>query len=104
MIRTQRKRVPLYEAEGKRRINTAEGFLWGEVENVFSPVLDNVNFSSVIEGNLTKTQKSYIMLYYKENKTVVEIAEMFHVNKSTVSRTINRGKANLFKALGGAAS
>lgn len=52
-----------------------------------------------IDDNLTKTQKCYIMLYYKKNMNIVEIAELFHVNKSTVSRTINRGRQRLLKAM-----
>ena len=47
-----------------------------------------------INDNLTKTQKRYIMLYYKRNMTVPQIA-----NKSTVSRTINRGRQKLSKAV-----
>lgn len=59
-----------------------------------------INFPKVIDFNLTKTQKSYIMLYYTENKTVSQIAQLYGVNKSTVSRTIKRAENNLRRAFG----
>ena len=96
----KRQRVPIYEAESLY----AKGFGEEGGEGFRISSLRNFNYSAVVNKNLTKTQKSYIMLYYSENKTVVEIARMFGVNKSTVSRTINRAKANLYKVLGGFAS
>ncbi|MDE6149955.1 MAG: helix-turn-helix domain-containing protein [Ruminococcus sp.] len=57
--------------------------------------------SSVLDTNLTKKQKCYIMLYYKENKKISEIARKFGVLPSTVSRTINRARKNLYKAVTG---
>lgn len=56
---------------------------------------------SLLDTNLTKKQKCYIMLYYKENKKICEIAEQFGVLPSTVSRTINRARKKLFKAVTG---
>lgn len=53
----------------------------------------------IISDNLTKKQKCYIILYYKDGLTVAEIAERFGVNKSTVSRTINRGRARLANSI-----
>lgn len=50
----------------------------------------------IINNSLTKTQKSYIMLYYNDKKTISEIARIYGVNKSTVSRTINRAKKNIY--------
>lgn len=55
---------------------------------------------SVLEDRLTKTQKCYIMLYYIDKKPMTEIARMFGVNRSTVSRTINRARERLAKAIG----
>lgn len=51
------------------------------------------------EDNLTNTQKCYIMLYYKQSMTIPRIAEIFGVNKATVSRTINRGRQRLLRAI-----
>ncbi len=56
---------------------------------------------SVLNDNLTKKQKCYIMLYYKDNKKISEIARMFGVLPSTVSRTINRARKNLYIAVTG---
>ncbi len=53
----------------------------------------------VINNNLTKTQKSYIILYYKHGMKVCEIAEKYGVNRSTVSRTIKRAKEKIFNIL-----
>lgn len=51
----------------------------------------------VIEEQLTTRQKQYIMLYYYEDVDMVQIAKQFGVNKSTVSRTINFAKQNIYK-------
>ncbi len=65
-----------------------------EILNNFPQLLDYC-----LNDNLTKTQKCYIMLYYKKGLNVTQIAGLFNVNKSTVSRTINRGKTRLLKAI-----
>lgn len=57
----------------------------------------------MLENNLTKKQKCYIILYYKDKLTVNEIAEKFGVDKSTVSRTINRGRKRIVGNAGRAA-
>ena len=54
----------------------------------------------LLENNLTKKQKCYIILYYRDGLTVKEIAEKLGVDKSTVSRTINRGRERLVRAAG----
>lgn len=51
----------------------------------------------VIEEQLSTRQKQYIMLYYYNDVDMVQIANQFGVNKSTVSRTINRAKQNIYK-------
>lgn len=51
----------------------------------------------VIEQQLTTRQKQYIVLYYYNDVDMVGIAKQFGVNKSTVSRTINRAKQNIYK-------
>ncbi len=53
----------------------------------------------VINNDLTKTQKSYIILYYKYKMKPKQIAERYNVNPSTVSRTIARAKKNIFRLL-----
>ncbi|MBR6338169.1 MAG: helix-turn-helix domain-containing protein [Ruminococcus sp.] len=53
----------------------------------------------VFENGLTKTQKCYIMLYYRDGLTMAEIAERCNVNKSTVSRTIAAARRKVDKRL-----
>ena len=55
---------------------------------------------TLLEDNLTKKQKCYIILYYRDKLTVKEIADRFGVDKSTVSRTINRGRQRMTGTLG----
>lgn len=57
----------------------------------------------LMEDNLTKKQKCYIILYYRDKLTVKEIAEKFGVDKSTVSRTIDRGRKRIVGNAGRAA-
>lgn len=57
----------------------------------------------MLENNLTKKQKCYIILYYRDKLTVKEIAEKFGVDKSTVSRTIDRGRKRIVGNAGRAA-
>ena len=56
---------------------------------------------SVLDANLTKKQKCYIILYYKDNKKISEIAKEFGVLPSTVSHTLNRARKNLYNAVTG---
>lgn len=51
--------------------------------------------SQMLDDDLTKKQKCYIILYYRDGLTVNQIAEKFSVSKSAVSRTINRGRKKL---------
>lgn len=91
----KKQRIPLYEVGGF----IDKGFELGDNVNV-----KMADYSWVLNRNLTKTQKSYIMLYYNEKKTIDEIAKIYGVNKSTVSRTIHRAKNNLEKIFTGFAS
>lgn len=49
--------------------------------------------------NLTEKQKCYIILYYKDELSMEEIAERFGVAKSTVSRTISRGRNRILQGM-----
>lgn len=48
---------------------------------------------------LPEKQYLYVYLYFVEKKTTIEIAKIYGVNKSTVSRTIDRGLDNLYKIM-----
>lgn len=56
---------------------------------------------ALMDSDLTKMQKCYIMAYYRDGMKIAEIADKFHVSPSTVSRTIGRGRKRLFKAMTG---
>ena len=47
----------------------------------------------------TAKQKRYLLMYYKDNMTMDEIADRCGVAKSTVSRTIARGRDRIIKGL-----
>lgn len=53
----------------------------------------------VIANELTENQRKMILFYYYERRTMPEIAELLGVNKSTVSRTIARGRNTLKRVL-----
>lgn len=53
----------------------------------------------ILNDNLTKKQKCYIILYYRDGLSVTQIADRFGVNKSTVSRTITRGRKRIAELL-----
>lgn len=48
---------------------------------------------------MTKRQREFLTLHYFEQKTMTEIARLYGVNKSTVSRTIHRAIHKLRRLL-----
>lgn len=53
----------------------------------------------IIENELTERQREMIVLYYFKRVNIPEIAEMLGVNRSTVSRTISRGRRNVMEKM-----
>lgn len=53
----------------------------------------------VLRDNVTERQRQMLILYFFKHKNIPEIAQLLHVNKSTVSRTITRGISNIRKYL-----
>ncbi len=53
----------------------------------------------LIEKQLTERQKCYIIMYYRDQATMRDIAARYGVNPSTVSRTIKRGRQRLANTL-----
>ncbi len=49
----------------------------------------------IVENELTERQRQMIGLYYYKRMNIPEIAELLGVNRSTVSRTISRGRRNI---------
>lgn len=54
---------------------------------------------SLMSNGLTKTQREYLILRYQQGMTCEQIAKIYSVNKSTVSRTVRRARERIAKAL-----
>lgn len=53
----------------------------------------------IVENELSERQRQMIGLYYYSRMSIPEIAEMLGVNRSTVSRTISRGRRNIMEKM-----
>lgn len=61
---------------------------------------DSRLLGEILKSSLTKKQKCYIIMYYEMGMTVKQIAASCGVNKSTVSRTISRGRKRIADLMG----
>lgn len=52
-----------------------------------------------LHEDITEKQREYMLLYYGEGLNMVQIGERMGVDKSTVSRTIQRGESRLRRCL-----
>ena len=57
------------------------------------------NLRQVRERELTPRQQLVLRMYYDEGKSMSRIAAALRINKSTVSRTIARGRKRLYRYL-----
>ena len=57
------------------------------------------NLRKVREQELTPRQQLVLRMYYDEGKSMSRIAAALRINKSTVSRTIARGRKRLYRYL-----
>lgn len=57
------------------------------------------NLRKAREQELTDRQRQMLRMYYDEGKSMTKIAMSLRVNKSTVSRTIARGRSRLYRYL-----
>lgn len=57
------------------------------------------NLARALKQDVTPKQREYLMLYYGEGLNLREISERVGVNKSTVSRTMKRGRQRLYRCL-----
>lgn len=86
------KRVPIEFLYSEQKVKTGE--------YASSTNKEIIKFlREIIKDDLTKTQKQYIIMYYMNNMKIQEIALEFGVNKSTVSRTIQRAKNRIYERL-----
>lgn len=68
-------------------------------ENEQSKISKYPVLKELLDENLTAKQKCYIMLYYRDGLTMEEIADKCGVGKSTVSKTILRGRKRMLSGL-----
>ena len=57
------------------------------------------NLTRALRQDNTAKHREYMMLYYGQNMSMEAIAKEFGVNKSTVSRTLKRGRQRLYRCL-----
>ena len=57
------------------------------------------NLSRALRQDVTPRQREYMTLYYIQGMTIEDVAQACGVNKSTVSRTLKRGRQRLYRCL-----
>ena len=57
------------------------------------------NLTHALRQDITARQREYMMLYYGRGMSMEAIAKEMGVNKSTVSRTLKRGRQRLYRCL-----
>ena len=57
------------------------------------------NLTHALRQDITQRQREYMMLYYGRGMSMEAIAKEVGVNKSTVSRTLKRGRQRLDRCL-----
>ena len=57
------------------------------------------NLTRALKQDVTPKQRQYLMLYYGQGMNLSQISEKLGVNKSTVSRTMKRGRQRLYRCL-----
>ena len=57
------------------------------------------NLTHALRQDVTQRQREYMVLYYGQGMSMEAIAQQFGVNKSTVSRTLKRGRQRLYRCL-----
>ena len=57
------------------------------------------NLTHALRQDITQRQREYMMLYYGRGMSMEAIAKELGVNKSTVSRTLKRGRQRLYRCL-----
>lgn len=57
------------------------------------------NLTHALRQDITPKQREYMMLYYGKCMSMEAIARQLGVNKSTVCRTLQRGRRRLYRCL-----
>lgn len=82
------------QAESFRRWETAENGTNAEELKRLKRMLP-----VALRDCISATQRKYLMHYFCDEMSMPQIAQMYGLNKSTISRTINRALDNLYKSL-----
>ncbi|MCM1022946.1 MAG: sigma-70 family RNA polymerase sigma factor [Prevotella sp.] len=88
----------LGEAEFSADKRIAELIGDGEPDNDKHKLMIKI-LRNVVENELTERQRQMIGLYYFKRMNIPEIAETLGLNRSTVSRTISRGRRNIMERM-----
>lgn len=57
------------------------------------------NLTHALRQDITPKQREYMILYYGQGMSMEAIGKQMGVNKSTVSRTLKRGRQRLYRCL-----
>lgn len=57
------------------------------------------NLANAIQSELTPRQREMLLMLYSKGYSQIEIAKELEVNRSTVSRTLDRAHKRLYRAL-----
>lgn len=57
------------------------------------------NLTHALREDITPRQREYMLLYYGQGMSMEDIGRQMGVNKSTVSRTLKRGRQRLYRCL-----
>lgn len=86
------KRVPIEFLYADQKVKI------GEYASTSNKALIKI-LREIINDDLTKLQKQYLVMYYVKRMKISEIALKFGVNKATVSRTIRRARNRIYEKL-----
>ena len=57
------------------------------------------NLTHALRQDITPRQREYMIMYYGQGMSMEEIGRQLGVNKSTVCRTLQRGRKRLYRCL-----
>ncbi|MBR4318688.1 MAG: sigma-70 family RNA polymerase sigma factor [Oscillospiraceae bacterium] len=90
-------RVPEYVLEIDQ--NLIRDFMETPCSNRKQIQLACIALKQIIQNDLTPRQQEVIQLYYYQNFNNKQIAELLHIDASTVCRTLQRAKNKIYKLM-----
>ncbi len=76
-----------------------DNYIFSRVERPGEDKIKTLIVRELLSEGLTPKQREYVILRYAKGMRATEIAKIYGVNKSTVSRTLARAKIRIAKAL-----